>query len=207
MKHAQPQAPRTSTRTKALVAGGLIALTAAGVGGAAFAAFTGTTNAQQSVDSGSVSLAGIGVDGPGNRLSIGASNIAAGDTIQREVTLTNTGSIALKDVKLTTTAVAPTSLLTGATGLTMAIDSCPSGWTESSTPYTYTCGSTPTTVLATRAVIGSDLALSNLDLTANTPNHLRVTLTLPAGADNTFQSQSSTIDYLFVGTQRDATNK
>ena len=85
MKHSLPKAKRTSTRTKALVTGGLVALTAAGVGGAAFAAFTGTTNAAQSVASGTVSLAGIGTNAAGNRLTVGASNIAAGDTIQRAV--------------------------------------------------------------------------------------------------------------------------
>jgi hypothetical protein len=34
-----------------------------------------------------------------------------------------------------------------------------------------------------------------------------VTLTLPAAAGNTFQAQSSTISYNFVGTQRLAASK
>jgi hypothetical protein len=63
-------------------------------------------------------------------------------------------------------------------------------------------------VLASRAVIGSNLALANLgSLTNGATDHLRVTLTLPSGAPNTLQNQSSTISYAFTGTQRAATNK
>ena len=140
MKHSLPKATRTSTRTKALVTGGLVALTAAGVGGAgvggaAFAAFTGTTNAAQSVASGTVSLAGIGTDAAGNRLTVGATNIAAGDTIQRAVTLTNTGTIDMAGITLTTTATTSSLLDTDAVnGLQMTIDKCSTAWTESAIP-------------------------------------------------------------------------
>lgn len=63
-------------------------------------------------------------------------------------------------------------------------------------------------MLASRAVIGSALALANLgSLTAGATDRLRLTLTLPSGAGNTFQGLSSTIAYAFTGTQRTATNK
>jgi hypothetical protein len=63
-------------------------------------------------------------------------------------------------------------------------------------------------VLASRAVIGSSLALSNLtSTTAGSTDHLRFTLTLPTTAGNTFQNLSSTISYSFAGTQRNATNR
>jgi hypothetical protein len=90
----------------------------------------------------------------------------------------------------------------------MVIDKCSQAWTEAGPPYTYTCGGTTSSVLASRAVIGSNLALSNLGSTsAGATDHLRVTLTLPSGAGNTLQNQSSTITYAFTGTQRTATNK
>jgi spore coat-associated protein N len=206
MKHSLPTPARTSTRTKALVTGGLVALTVAGVGGAAFAAFTGTTNAAQSVASGTVSLAGIGTNAAGNRLTVGASNIAAGDTIQRAVTLTNTGTIDLANVTLTTNATTSSLLNTDTvTGLQMVIDKCSVPWTESAIPYTYTCSGTTSTVLASTPVIGTNLALGNLALTAAAANNLRVTLTLPAVAGNTLQAQTSVINYTFTGTQRAAT--
>ena len=62
-------------------------------------------------------------------------------------------------------------------------------------------------MLATQPVIGSNLALANIDTTAGTPNHLRVTLQLPGTADNSYQNQSSVIGYVFAGTQRNATDR
>jgi hypothetical protein len=63
-------------------------------------------------------------------------------------------------------------------------------------------------VLSSRPVIQSGATLSNLSsLTAGNTDHLRVTLTFPSAAGNTFQNKSSTIQYTFTGTQRAATNK
>jgi len=96
----------------------------------------------------------------------------------------------------------------GTNGLQMVIDKCSAAWTESGPPYTYTCGGSTSTVLSSRAVIQSGVTLSNLSsLTAGNTDHLRVTLTFPSGAGNSFQNKSSTIQYTFTGTQRAATNK
>jgi spore germination protein YaaH len=154
----------------------------------------------------------LGATGPANRLTVGATNIVPGDTIQRAVDLVNNGSGGadnLGSIVLTTTA-APSSLLdTDATnGLQMVIDKCSVAWTESGPPYTYTCGGTTTSTLVTRAVIGTTIALAGLSsLTTGSTDHLRVTLTLPSTAGNTFQAQSSTISYSFIGNQRTATSK
>jgi len=59
-------------------------------------------------------------------------------------------------------------------------------------------------VLASVPVIGTNLTLSNLSLTAGVDNFVRVTLTLPSAAPNTLQGKSSTIQYSFTGTQRTA---
>ena len=189
---------------KMLLSVGLVLASAALVGMGAFALFTDTQSVSQATSSGSVALNPISVNGANNRLSVGASNIAAGDTIQRAVDVKNTGSITLASVTLTTSA-SPSSLLdTDATdGLQMVIDKCSVAWTETGgPPYTYTCGGTTSTVLASAPVIGTNLALSNIALTAGTDNFLRVTLTLPSGAGNTFQTKSSTITYAFTATQR-----
>jgi spore coat-associated protein N len=62
-------------------------------------------------------------------------------------------------------------------------------------------------VLASRALVGSNIALSNLTLTAGATDHLRVTLTFPSGAGNTLQNQSSTVSYTFTGNQRAGTDQ
>ena len=94
-------------------------------------------------------------------------------------------------------------------GLQMQIDSCPVAWTESGGPaYTYTCGGSTSVVLASRAVIGNSIALSNMSaVTGGNTDHLRVKLTLPAAAGNTLQTLSSTIGYVFTANQRTATSK
>jgi predicted ribosomally synthesized peptide with SipW-like signal peptide len=190
---------------------GAVGAAAAVAGLGTYATFTSSTSASQSVSSGTVTIA-LGATGAStNRLTVGASAIAAGDTIQRSVDLINQGTLGLASVTLTTNATVSSLLNTDTTnGLQMAIDKCSVAWTEAGTPpaYTYTCSGTTTSVLASAPVIGSNLTLNNLSaLTAGATDHLRVTLTLPSAAGNTLQNQSSTIQYTFTGTQRAATNQ
>lgn len=181
----------------------MVAASVVGIG--AFAVFTDTASVSQAASSGTVTLQPINVNQANNRLSIGASAIAAGDTIQRAVNVKNTGSISLASVTLTTTATVTSLLDTDTTnGLQMVIDKCSVAWTESGAgpPYTYTCSGTTSSVLASAPVIGTNLALTNLTLTAGADNFLRVTLTLPSAAPNTLQGKSSTVNYAFTATQR-----
>jgi spore coat-associated protein N len=201
----------SAQRRKLLVSLAVISAAASIAGLGTFATFTSSTSASQSVSSGTVTIA-LGATGAAtNRLTVGASNIAPGDTIQRSVDLINSGSIDLSAITLTTAATTTSLLDTDATnGLQMVIDRCSNAWTEGGTApaYTYTCSGTTSTVLASRPVVGSNLTLSNLTaLTNGVTDHLRVTLSFPSAAGNTFQNQSSTIQYTFTGTQRAGTNK
>lgn len=176
-----------------------------------YATFTSTTQATQTVSSGTVSIA-LGATGAStNRLTVNASGLVPGDTVQRSVDLINSGNQSLASITLTTSA-SPSSLLDSDTtnGLQMVIDRCSVAWTEAGTgpAFTYSCSGTTSSVLASRAVIGSGIALSNLTATtAGSTDHLRVTLTFPSGAGNTLQGLTSTITYAFSGTQRAATNQ
>ena len=173
----------------------------AGLG--SFATFTSSTGASHTIASGTLSLTA-----PVSRLGTGASTIAAGDTMQRAIDLSYSGTISFGSVTLTTSATSSSLLDTDAVnGLQIAIDKCSQAWTESGPPYTYTCGGSTSSVLASRALIGSAIGLSNLTLTAGSTDHLRVTVTLPSSADNTLQNKSSAIDYTFTGVQRAATNQ
>lgn len=174
-----------------------------------FAQFTSSTSAAQSLGTGTVTI-GLGQSGSSaNRLDVAATGMAPGDTVQRSVDLVNTGSIALSAVTLSTSAGTSSILDTDAVnGLQLAVDRCSTAWTESASPYSYSCSGTVTPVLASRPVIGSDLALANLGSTSpGGTDHLRFTLTLPAAAGNDFQGKSSTIAYTFTGVQRSATAK
>jgi len=200
-----------STKAKLLASAALVAAAAGAAGLGTFGSFTSTTSASQSVTAGTVVI-GVGTAGTvNNRLSVAATGVVPGDTIQRTVQLNNTGNQNLASITLTTTA-SPSSLLdTDATnGLQLVIQKCSSTWTEAGTApaYTYTCGGTTTTVLASRAVIGANMTLSGLSaVTAGASDNLMATLTLPASAGNTFQGLASTVTFAFTGTQRAATNQ
>jgi spore coat-associated protein N len=208
LRRGRPTAAR-STAQKLLATLAIVGAAASIAGLGTYATWTSTTSENHTISSGTVTIA-LGATGAAtNRLNVGASALAPGDTVQRSVDLSNSGSIDLAGVTLTTTA-SPSSLLdTDATnGLQMVIDKCSVAWTEAGPPYTYSCSGATSSVLASRAVIGSTLSLSNLGVTApGATDHLRVTLTLPSGAPNSLQNQNSTITYAFTGTQRTATSK
>jgi predicted ribosomally synthesized peptide with SipW-like signal peptide len=186
-----------------------VAAAAAGMG--TFATFTSTTSASQTVTSGTVTIA-LGPTGAStNRLTVNATGALAGDTIQRSFDLANTGQSDLASIAMTTTA-SPTSLLDSdaLAGLQMVVDKCSVPWTEAGTSpaFTYSCSGTPGTVIASRAVVGSSLAMPGLAaLTNGGTDHLRLTLTLPSTTGNSFQGLTSGITYSFTGTQLPAGNR
>jgi predicted ribosomally synthesized peptide with SipW-like signal peptide len=200
---------RRSRAHKLLATAAVLGATASIAGLGTFATFTSSTSASHTVASGTVTIALGATGGSTNRLNVDATAIAPGDTIQRSVDLINQGTLDLASVTLTTQATTSSLLDTDTTnGLQMVVDKCSQAWTESGPPYTYTCGGSTSTVLSSRAVIQSGVTLNNLSsLTAGTTDHLRVTLTFPSGAGNTFQNKSSTLQYTFTGTQRAATSK
>jgi predicted ribosomally synthesized peptide with SipW-like signal peptide len=187
----------------------LLAAALAGIG--AYATFTDSASANHSVTTGTVSI-DLGATGAStNRLNVDATAVAPGDTMQRSFDLSNSGSLNLSGITLTTNASTSSLLDTNATdGLQMVIDRCSNAWTESgsSPAFTYTCSGSTSTVVASRAVIGSNIALSNLTVTTTgNTDHLRLTLTLPTTAGNVFQGLTSTVAYSFTGIQRAATDR
>jgi spore coat-associated protein N len=197
---------------RVLLSLGVLGAVGAIAGLGTYAQFTDSTTASNAVSTGTVdiNLAGVGV---GNRLSVAATAVAATDTIERAVNLSNSSTIALSGLTLGSVAnAAPgsSSLLdTDATdGLQLQIDSCPTAWTEAGTApaYTYTCAGGSTSVLASGPVIRAAAPLSGVSLGAGATTYLRMKWTMP-DSDNTFQGQSSLIDYNFVATQRAGTSR
>ena len=183
------------------------AASVAGLG--TFASFTSSTSASQAISSGSVAIA-LGATGPANRLTVAASGLVPGDTVQRAVDLTSNSTDPLGSVSLQTSGTPNNALLTDANGLTVKVDKCSAAWTESGTApaYTYTCTGTNMNVLIASAV-GNTTSLSGLAAltSGSSTDHLLVTLALPAAATNALQGLSTSITYAFTGTQRTATNK
>lgn len=184
---------------------------AAGIAGlGTFATFTSTTSASQTASTGTMTIE-LGTPGAANRLTVNATGLVPGDTAQRAFNLTNSGTTSLASIKMTVTA-SPSSLLdTDVTdGLQMVVDRCSAPWTESGTTpaFTYTCSGTTSSIVGSRAIIGSSLDMATLSsLTGGGTDYLRLTLTLPSTAGNSFQGLSSTVTYAITGTQPTPTNK
>ena len=200
-----------NTSGKVLASVALVAAAAGVAGLGTYGSFTSTTSASASVTAGTVKVE-LGQPGAANRFSVAATGLVPGDTIQRSVTLSNTGNQDLGSLSLTTSAPTTSSLLNTDTtnGLQLSIDACSTGWTEAGTApaYTYTCTGTTSVVLASRPVVGANVALAGLTaLTNGKTDNLRVKLAFPTTADNTFQGLNSVINFDFTGTQRAATNR
>lgn len=115
-KPAQRMATEMHKTTKRLLGSFAVAVAVVGVAAAmaglgTFATFTSSTSASHTISSGAVSI-NLGTVGAANRLTVGASNVVPGDTIQRAADLINNGGSSadnLSGIVLTTTA-SPTSL-------------------------------------------------------------------------------------------------
>ncbi|CAI9404219.1 TasA family protein [Nocardioides sp. T2.26MG-1] len=197
------------TTGKILASVVLVGAAASVAGLGTYGSFTSSTTASEDVSSGKVVLsAAEGSHG----LSIDATNLVPGDTVQRSIVLTRSGdSERFGSVTLTTTGSAA-NLLTSdvANGLQLKLDQCSVPWTQGATAHDLKCTGTTATVLAQRAVIGADLdlpvATTALNSDAATSN-LRATVTLPTSADNDFQGLSNTVSFAFLATQRAAESR
>jgi spore coat-associated protein N len=191
---------------KAMLWLGALAMVAVLARTGAFATWTANTSATNTIASGTVLIALGNTGASTNRLTVNASGLVPGDTVQRSFNVSNTGSQDLASVALTTSA-SPSSLLDTDTtnGLQMVIDRCSVAWTESgsSPAFSYSCSGSTSTIITSRPVVQSALTMSGLSaLTAGATDYLRLTLTFPSTAGSSFQGLSSTLTYSFLGTQR-----
>jgi hypothetical protein len=196
---ARPRRARRAALSAGLlaVAAGLLHLDATHSG---FTARSSTGAA--SFSTGMVDLS-VPAAGAANRMTVDATRIVPGDVVERVVDLTNSGSLDLSGVTLTSTAPVSSALDTDTThGLQVSIDRCSVPWTEAGTPpgYVYGCSGTTSSVLSARPVVTAGAALANVTATtAGNTDHLRVVLTFPAAAGDAMQGLSSHIAFTFTG--------
>jgi spore coat-associated protein N len=185
-----------------VLVGGAAAVAALGT----YGSFTSTTSASENVSTGKVVLNSAGgVRG----LSIDAVNLVPGDTVQRSIVLSRSSDTeSFGSVKVTTTGTTANLLTSDATnGLQLKVDQCSVAWVKAGGTNDLTCSGTTTPIVAQRAVIGSNLDLGAATTALNAAgatSNLRVTLTVPTAADNTFQGLSNTVNFTFDATQRAA---
>jgi hypothetical protein len=221
---------RTTVKRVVLTVAVVVAGTGAILGGA-FATFTDTTSAApQAISSGKVVLS----VGPTNDSATGATNIAPGDSIPREVDLNSTAAT-LNDATITLgISASPSSLLdTDQTnGLQVQVQTCSVAWARvAGPPPTYSCPGMTTMVLAStpvKTLETTPVSLTPLNsLTAGGQDYVVMTYTFPAGAPGNIalvptlcsgtagttsatenlEGCSSTLTYTFTATQRVGTGK
>jgi hypothetical protein len=132
-------------------------------------------------------------------LGLNIADLIPGDSITRAVTLKNDGKLPLGSVSVATMASGSTKL---ASGLQLALKSCPVAWTQSGN--TFNCASGVKT-LATGSLNQNVELAGAASLAAGGTDYIAYTITLPTGADNTFQNQSASLTMTFTGTQQTGT--
>ncbi len=131
-----------------------------------------------------------------------ASQLVAGDRLERTYDLANTGNAGISSVSLTTAARPPSLLATSRRqGLQLAIDRCSVRWHAGT--HGFTCPGSLAHVLSRRPVLGTDLQLAGLhNLSApRAVAHLRIRLMLPASAPQELEGLSSRLTYRFTAVQ------
>jgi len=184
----------SSTARKVVGSLGVIGAAAAVAGMGTFGTFTdSSTPVNATITTGTVD---IDVTGPGVTVPVTTAGFVPGDSVTQAVNLINKGTAPLGSVSLSTTVAAPSVLTTDLTnGLQLAVRSCSVAWTANS------CS-------AGEKLLGSGPVISNLNLAnaaslnAGGTDYLAFTISLPAGADNTFQGKSAALSLTFTGTQR-----
>ena len=190
---------------------GVIALGTAG--GAAGLGTLAAGYASQSASSGLGVTTGSVTIGAGstNRLTASISNLEPGDTAYRAIDLVSSTTLLSSLTLATTDTYGGAKLSAATTGLQMVVQRCSVAWTEAGSPpttaYTYTCGGTTTTLVASRNVLTvtplslTGLTALNSGASLPTTDFLVIALTLPTSSPSAAQSAQSVINYTFTGVQ------
>jgi len=191
--------------TKKVVGSLALAGTAAAVAGlGTFGTFTDSTAPlNTTVATGTVDI-NLAVPSGGVAIPVTTTGFVPGDSLSRDVDLSNNGTSALSGVTLVSSATAGSILTTDTTnGLQLAVKSCSVAWTQGGTASapTYTCSGTPTTLMSGPAV-SNNLLNGLASMNAGGVDHLIFSVSLPTSADNTFQGKSASLSLTFTGTQR-----
>jgi hypothetical protein len=201
---------RSRTARKVLGSLGVVGAAAAVAGMGTFGTFTDSTAPlNASVTSGTLSL-DLNATNSTATLPMTAAGFVPGDSISRSVDLVNSGNLAFAGISLASTATTSSVLDTDTTnGLQLSVKSCPVNWTESVSNgvATYTCSGTATTVVNSSPAVTTAGLTNVASVNPKGTDHLVITLTLPGGADNTFQGKTSALSVSFTGTQKTGTDR
>lgn len=196
-----------------VIAAAVLITTGVGV----FATLSASVNnvTPQAVNSGTLELS-LSDNGVGFSQSI--DHMAPGDVVNRYVTLTNSGSLAGRDLSLETTSTGTAALITNGVApvttkaLKVSVSRCSVAWT----PGTGICGGTTTSLLAATPLSAASTPQSILSGSISVAQnvYLRISVELPDQDEttvngvlptHTVQGGSVDVTYTFIESQRSAT--
>lgn len=165
----------------------------------------------ESVNAGTLNLS-MADNGAG--FSQGISNIAPGDTVNRYVNLTNSGTLDGRNLTLAVTGTGSQSLIadgTSSRALKLTVKACSVAWDATAG----TCAGTSTTLLTgtTLASLAGGVGLESVAFNSGQSRHLQLSLALPDQNETTtngitptetVQGQTTQLSYNFGITQRTA---
>lgn len=218
MSPITPKLPRRSRsvwKPIALATIGVATLVSSGVGVFATLQAQVSNVTPQAVDSGTLTLA---LSNNGVGFSQAISNLAPGDTVNRFVTLKNTGTLDGQTLTLQTASTGSQNLITDGSApsttkaLRISVTSCSVAWT----PATGVCGGTSTEVLSSTALSAAATTQTLLASAVNSNDeiYLRMRVVLPDQNEttvngvtptNTVQGGNVNLTYTFGIAQRNAT--
>lgn len=201
--------PKTVIAAAVTVGAAAAALVMLAFGFAGYSLFSGQSGqVNTQISSGAVTIA---LKGPGasQSLGIGAQNIAPGDTMAREVQLSDTGTVAIGTVTMAITPSNPNAVLwSGTNGLQLTIQTCSTTWTATQLPdagYSYTCTGQAQAVYgptsATSSVQGITLPSSLSSISPGKSTDFVVSLVYPKAAGNSSASEQESLTWTFTATQ------
>ena len=202
--------PRTIMVASVLMGMALTAALFSIFGLAGYSLFSGQSGAvSTSISTGVVKVA-LSATGASESLGIGAQNIAPGDTMQREVDVSNSGTSAIGNVTFGVTASNTTaSIYSSSTdGLQVSVLECSGSWTPtllSDGGYSYTCNGTQSTAYGPDPIAdvasGVVLPTSLSDIPVGGSSSFVVQVSFPTSAGNSQSSETESFTWNFTATQ------
>lgn len=198
---------RHTTAAKLVGTAGVLGVAATIAGLSTFGGFTdSTTPVDTRVDSAVLSI-NVADAGEGLSMPFGGGLILAGDSRNFRVDLVNDGNAALSSVTLGSRATASSILDTDkVNGLQLQVQSCSVAWAVSGNVYS--CGGVTKSYYSGPIVTAGAALSGSSSLPVGGVDHLLLTASLPASASgDAFENATSSLEFVFNGTQRTGTGR
>ncbi len=189
------------TRNKLVGSVAVLGVAAAVAGLGTYSTFTdSTTPTNTAISTGVVSIS-LMDQGAVATMPFQGGTFLAGDSQSHPLDLVNDGDSGLVSVTMTSTATTSSALDTDTVdGLQLAVTSGSVPWTGSGSSWT--CSGTTKNFYA-GPIVTSQVLSGAASVAAGATDHLLLTASLPSSASgSTFQNVSSTLSFVFTGTQR-----